>query len=593
MRSVGFATLKTRKISNRELPKTPTGIRGLDEITYGGLPKGRPSLVCGSAGCGKTLLGMEFLINGARIYNEPGVFIAFEETPEELIANVSSLGFELDRLVEKKMIALDHIRVERSEIEETGEYDLEGLFIRLQYAIDSVGAKRVVLDTLEALFAGFSNESILRSELRRLFQWLKSRNVTAVITAERGDGTLTRQGLEEYVADCVILLDNRVIDQISTRRLRIVKYRGSAHGSNEFPFLIDEGGFSVLPITSLSLDHPISSEIVPSGVPDLDEMLGVGGYYRGSSVLVSGSAGTGKSTLAASLCRAACSAGSRCLYFSFEESPNQIVRNMRSVGIDLRPFVNKGLLHIVSNRPAAYGLERHLVSIHKQISEFRPAVVIIDPITSLISNADRNDVLAMSTRLVDFLKSEQITGFFISLSSAGSSLEVTEISISSLMDTWLLLRDIELNGERNRGMYVLKSRGMAHSNQIREFVLTNKGIRLLKVYLGSEGVLTGSARVAQEEKEKGAVMDRAQRSEAAAAELERKRMSMEARIAAMRAEFEAEKLEAAKLISQDEQRLGRIEADRDAMAASRGRNGKNGVVAASRGKNGQPKTQGL
>jgi circadian clock protein KaiC len=391
----------------------------------------------------------------------------------------------------------------------------------------------------------------------------------------------------------VILLDNRVIDQISTRRLRIVKYRGSAHGSNEFPFLIDEGGFSVLPITSLSLDHPISSEIVPSGVPDLDEMLGVGGYYRGSSVLVSGSAGTGKSTLAASLCRAACSAGSRCLYFSFEESPNQIVRNMRSVGIDLRPFVNKGLLHIVSNRPAAYGLERHLVSIHKQISEFRPAVVIIDPITSLISNADRNDVLAMSTRLVDYLKSEQITGFFISLSTAGSSLELTEISISSLMDTWLLLRDIELNGERNRGMYVLKSRGMAHSNQIREFVLTNKGIRLLKVYLGSEGVLTGSARVAQEAKEKGAIMERAQRSEAAAAELERKRMSMEARIAAMRAEFEAEKLEAAKLISQDEQRLGRIEADRDAMAASRGRNGKNGVVAAGRGKNGQPKPQGL
>ena len=585
--------MKTRKISPRDLPKSPTGIRGLDEITYGGLPKGRPSLVCGSAGCGKTLLGLEFLINGARNYNEPGVFMAFEETPEELIANVSSLGFELDRLVEKNMIALDHVRIERSEIEETGEYDLEGLFIRLQYAIDSVGAKRVVLDTLEALFAGFSSESILRAELRRLFQWLKARNVTAVITAERGDGTLTRQGLEEYVADCVILLDNRVIDQISTRRLRIIKYRGSAHGSNEFPFLIDEGGFSVLPITSLSLDHPISSEIVPSGVPDLDEMLGVGGYYKGSSVLVSGTAGTGKSTLAASLCRAACSAGNRCLYFSFEESPNQIVRNMRSVGIDLRPYVNKGLLQIVANRPAAYGLERHLVAIHKQIGDLHPSVVIVDPITSLVSNADRNDVLAMSTRLVDYLKSEQITGFFISLSTQGSTLEMTEISISSLMDTWLLLRDIELNGERNRGMYVLKSRGMRHSNQIREFVLTNKGIRLMKVYLGSEGVLTGSARVAQEAKEKEAALERAQRSEAAAAELEHKRMSMEARIAAMRAEFEAEKLEAAKLISQDQLRLGRIEAERAAMAASRGKNGAVGASRGKNGKNGQPRSQGI
>ena len=585
--------MKTRKISSRELPKSPTGIRGLDEITNGGLPKGRPSLVCGGAGCGKTLLGMEFLIKGARNYNEPGVFIAFEETPDELIANVSSLGFELDRLVEKKMIALDHIRVERSEIEETGEYDLEGLFIRLQYAIESVGAKRVVLDTLEALFSGFSSESILRAELRRLFQWLKARNVTAVITAERGDGTLTRQGLEEYVADCVILLDNRVSDQVSTRRLRIVKYRGSAHGSNEFPFLIDDGGFSVLPITSLSLNHPVSSEIVPSGVPDLDEMLGVGGYFKGSSVLVSGTAGTGKSTLAASLCRAACSAGNRCLYFSFEESPNQIVRNMRSVGIDLRPFVNKGLLQIVANRPAVYGLEMHLVSMHKQIAELKPAVVIMDPITSLISTAGRDDVLAMITRMVDYLKSDQITGFFASLSDTEGSLEKTDVGVSSLMDTWLLLRDIEFNGERNRGIYVLKSRGMAHSNQIREFVLTNKGIRLVKVYLGGERVLIGSARVTQEAKEKAEALERAQRSELAAVELQRKRKSMEAKIAAMRAEFEAEKQEAAKLLSQDEQRLGRIEAERAEMALSRG---KNGAVAASRGKNGkngQARSQGL
>jgi len=324
----------------QELPKAPTGVQGLDEITNGGLPRGRPTLICGGAGSGKTLLAASFLVNGVEQFGEPGVLMTFEESSEELASDLGSLGFDLPKLTAEGQLIVDYVRVERSEIEETGEYDLEGLFIRLQYAIDSVGAKRVVLDTLEALFAGFSNESILRSELRRLFQWLKSRNVTAVITAERGDGTLTRQGLEEYVADCVILLDNRVIDQISTRRLRIVKYRGSAHGSNEFPFLIDDGGFSVLPITSLSLDHPISSEIVPSGVPDLDEMLGVGGYYRGSSVLVSGTAGTGKSTLAASLCRAACGAGNRCLYFSFEESPNQIVRNMRSVGIDLRKMIS-------------------------------------------------------------------------------------------------------------------------------------------------------------------------------------------------------------------------------------------------------------
>jgi circadian clock protein KaiC len=416
----------------------------------------------------------------------------------------------------------------------------------------------------------------LRAELRRLFQWLKARNVTAVVTAERGEGTLTREGLEEYIADCVIMLDNRVIDQISTRRLRIVKYRGSAHGGNEFPFLIDDGGFSVMPITSLSLDHPVSSEIVPSGVPDLDEMLGAGGYYKGSSVLVSGTAGTGKSTLAASLCRAACSTGNRCLYFSFEESPNQIVRNMRSVGIDLRPFVNKGLLQIVANRPAVYGLEMHLVSMHKQIAEMHPSVVIMDPITSLISTAGRDDVLGMITRMVDYLKSDQITGFFASLSDTEGSLEKTDVGVSSLMDTWLLLRDIELNGERNRGIYVLKSRGMAHSNQIREFVLSNKGIRLLKVYLGGEGVLTGSARVAQEAKEKEAALERAQRSELTAAELQRKRKSMEAKIAALRAEFEAEKEEVAKLISQDERRAGRIEADRTAMAARRGKANKNG-----------------
>ena len=478
---------KSNKTKSAGLPKTPTGIQGLDEITFGGFPKGRSSLICGGAGCGKTLLGLEFLVNGARQYNEPGVFVTFEEGAQELIANVSSLKFELNKLVEQRLILLDHVRVERSEIEESGEYDLEGLFIRLEHAIDKIGAKRVVLDTVEGLFAGFSNQGIIRAELRRLFQFLKTKGVTSIITAERGEGTLTRQGLEEYVADCVILLDNRIIDQVSTRRLRIVKYRGSSHGANEYPFLIDEGGFAVLPITSLGLQHQVSDEVVPTGVPDLDAMLAVGGYYRGSSIFVSGTAGTGKSTLAASLVSAANQRGERALYFSFEESPSQLIRNMLSVGIDLKRGIKQGLFKIISNRPAFFGLEMHLVTIHKLISEFKPTVVVIDPITSLVSASNYNDVRAMVTRLIDFLKFEKITSLFTSLSDTNPSLEKTDIEVSSLMDTWLLLRDIELNGERNRGLYVLKSRGMAHSNQIREFVLSKDGIKLIDVYAGTGG----------------------------------------------------------------------------------------------------------
>jgi circadian clock protein KaiC len=564
---------KARKTTSALLPKMPTGVQGLDEITQGGLPKGRSSLVCGSAGCGKTLLGLEFLVNGARKYGDPGVFVAFEESADELVANSASLKFGLDQLVADGLIALDHIRIVRSEIEETGEYDLEGLFIRLQSAIDSVGAKRVVLDTLEALFAGFSNEAILRSELRRLFQWLKGKGVTSIITAERGDGTLTRQGLEEYVADCVILLDNRVKDQVSTRHLRIIKYRGSSHGANEYPFLIDDGGFSVLPITSLGLNHGISDQVISTGVPDLDQMLGVGGYYRGSSVLVSGTAGVGKTTLAASLCRSVCGAGERSLYLSFEESPSQIVRNMRSVGIDLRPAINKGLLKIISTRPFFYGLEMHLVAIHRQVAQFKPSVVVVDPMTSLISSASGRDVNAMVTRMVDFLKAEQITGFFITLSDGGDSLEKTEIAVSSLMDTWLLLRDIELSGERNRGLYVLKSRGMAHSNQIREFVLTSSGIKLIDAYLGSGGVLTGSSRIAQEAREIEEAMTRRQEIEMKSAAIERRREAIEAQIASLRAEFEAEENELKRLSAEQSGRDRRLLEERSLMAASRKING--------------------
>lgn len=481
------------------LPKSATGIQGLDEITGGGLPRGRPTLVCGSAGCGKTLLAMEFLVRGATEFGEPGAFFAFEETAPELAENVRSLGFDVDALVKRKKLVIDHIRVERAEIEETGEYDLEGLFIRLGQAIDEVGAKRVVLDTLEVLFGGLSNQGILRSELRRLFRWLKDKGVTAVITAERGQGALTRHGLEEYVSDCVIMLDHRVNEELSTRRIRIVKYRGTTHGTNEYPFLIDEHGISVLPITSLGLQHDASTERVSTGVPGLDEMLGGQGVYRGSTVLITGRAGTGKTSLAAHFVVAACKRGERCLYFSFEESPAQITRNMRSIGLDLTPLVRKGLLRFHAARPSAYGLEMHLVTLHKQVKEFKPAVVVIDPITTFLGTSSTREAEGMLMRLIDFLKFEGITAVFTSLTHGGDAVETSTAAVSSLIDTWLLLRDLESDGERNRGLYVLKSRGMAHSNQIREFLLTDKGVALIDVYRGAGGVLVGSARRSAQE----------------------------------------------------------------------------------------------
>ncbi|MBP1674947.1 MAG: KaiC 1 [Bacteroidetes bacterium] len=482
----------------KNLLKSPTGIQGFDEITGGGLPTGRPTLVCGGAGCGKTLFGMEFLVRGATQFNEPGVFMSFEETNEELIKNVASLGFDLEDLIKHKKIVLDHVHVERSEIEETGEYDLEGLFIRLNYAIDSIGAKRVVLDTIESLFAGLPNQLILRAELRRLFRWLKEKGVTAIITGERGGETLTRQGLEEYVSDCVIMLDHRVTEQASTRRLRVVKYRGSMHGTNEYPFLIDENGFSVLPVTSLGLGHIVSNKRISSGIAALDKMLEGKGYYRGSTVLISGTAGVGKTSVAAHFAEAACKRGERVLYFCFEESPNQLMRNMRSIGIKLEPWVEKGLLQFQATRPTFYGLEMHLAVTHKAVNAFKPDVVILDPINTFVIGDKENEVKTMLMRIVDFLKLNQITALFTSLTSSEGALESSDAGISSLIDTWLLLRDIELNGERNRGMYVLKSRGMANSNQIREFILTDHGVELREAYIGASGVLTGSARIAQE-----------------------------------------------------------------------------------------------
>ena len=484
----------SRHVSELFLSKAPTGIQGLDEVTGGGLPRGRPTLVCGSAGCGKTLLAMEFLVHGATEFGESGVFVSFEERAEELAQNVRSLGFDLDRLAAEKKLLVDYVHVERSEIEETGDYDLDGLFIRLGHAIDSIGAQRVVLDTIETLFSGLSNEGILRAELRRLFRWLKDRKVTAIVTGERGAGTLTRHGLEEYISDCVILLDHRVNEQLSTRRLRIVKYRGSAHGTNEYPFLIDEAGLSVLPITSLGLAHAASTERVSTGVPQLDTMLGGDGVYRGSTVLVSGTAGTGKTSLAAHFAHAACGRNERCLMFAFEESPSQLMRNMRSIGLDLEPWVRKGLLRVHASRPTFTGLEMHLATMHKQVQAFRPAMVIVDPISNFVSAGSTSQAAQMLVRLLDFLKSDGVTAVFTDLTSSGSPLEATAVGISSLVDTWLLVRNVELNGERNRALDVLKSRGMAHSNQAREFVLSGHGIELRDVYTGSEGVLTGSSR---------------------------------------------------------------------------------------------------
>jgi circadian clock protein KaiC len=522
----------------QQLTKCPTGIRGLDEITNGGLPKGRPSLVCGNSGCGKTIVGMEFLLHGAIEYNEPGVFVSFEETAEELAHNFASLGFDLGDLIARSLISVDYVYIERSEIEESGEYDLDGLFVRLGYAIDTIGAKRVVLDTLEVLFAGLSDTGMLRAELRRLFRWLKDKGVTAIITGERGESMLTRYGLEEYVADCVILLDLRVSEQIATRRLRIVKYRGTTHGTDEYPFLIDESGISILPVTSLGLNHAVSVERVSSGIPRLDHMFGGLGYYRGSTILISGTAGSGKSTICANFVDAACRRGERCLYFAFEESAPQIIRNMRSIGLDLAQWVELGLLQFHTSRPSLHGLEMHLVSIHKLIAEFKPTIVVADPISNLTSIGSGNEAKSMLTRLIDFLKINQITAMFSDLNHGGATLVSGNEEISSLIDTWLCLRDMEHQGERNRGLHIQKSRGMAHSNQIREFLLSDKGVDLVDVYLGPDGVLTGTARLIQESLEISKALSRQQELQRQKREHERKRDALGASIAALRAEHE-------------------------------------------------------
>ena len=493
--------------------------------------------------------------------------------PKSLTKNVRSLGFDLKELTDKKRVSLDYVYVERSEIEETGEYDLDGLFVRLGYAIDSIGAKRVVLDTIEALFAGLPNQAILRAELRRLFRWLKEKGVTTIITGERGTDMLTRHGLEEYVADCVILLDHRITEQVSTRRLRVVKYRGSSHGTNEYPFIIGNEGIGVLPVTSLGLKHLVSKERISTGIPRLDTMFSGEGYFRGSTILVSGTAGSGKSSIAATFAKSACGRGERCLYFAFEESENQIVRNMSSIGIDLQQYIDKGLLKVEAARPTMSGLETHLTTIHRAVDTFKPSVVIADPITNLISVGQENEVKSMLTRLIDYLKTEQITTLFTSLTSGGASLEQSKVGVSSVMDTWMILRDMESDGERNRGIMILKSRGMAHSNQIREFLLTSRGITLEDVYLGPSGVLTGSARAAQEAKERMAEAEAASDLERKRREIERKRVIAEAQIAALRAGIEADEEEIRKIARQENNREKALAAQQEEMAARRGADG--------------------
>jgi circadian clock protein KaiC len=559
-----------KSTKNQIFPKTPSGINGLDEILEGGLPQGRPTLVCGNAGCGKTLMAMEFLVRGATEFNEPGVFMSFEESANDLIQNVASLGLDVQDLINKKKIFIDFVYFEKNEIEETGEYDLEPLFIRLGNAIDTIGAKRVALDTIESLFSGLSNETVLRAELRRLFRWLKICGVTSIITGESGGkDSLTRHGLEEYVSDCVIFLDHRITDQISTRRMRVVKYRGSTHGTNEYPFLIDDKGITVFPITSLKLDHPVSAERLSTGINRLDAMLEGKGFYKGSSVLVSGNPGTGKTSVAASFADATCQSRKRCLYFAFEESPHQIIRNMQSIGIDLDSWVKEGLLRFHASRPSLFGLESHLASMFKTIRDFQPEVVVVDPISSLIMTGEKANVCSMFTRLIDSLKGQQVTSLMTALTH-GTTTEETEVGISSIMDTWILLKDIEANGERNRGLYVLKSRGMAHSNQIREFIITDRGVTLTEPYIGMAGVKTGSARYIQESLDLAEAKTREDEITRQKLRLETRKKVIEAQIAALQAEYDMEKDEFDQFNEQELQMNRSRKAEQNHLGSLRG-----------------------
>lgn len=559
------AWLEDAPLAGPALPKARTGIRGLDEITMGGLPQGRTTLVTGSAGAGKTLLGLQFLVAGAREYGEPGVLVSFEESAAKVSANVSSLGFDLDELQRDGLLVIHAFRIDPSEIVSTGEFDLEPLFLLLGDTIDRIGAKRIVLDTLEVLFGAFHDDAIIRAELGRLVRWLEDRDVTAVVTGERGEHGLTRHGIEEYVTDCVITLDHRTSEEISTRRLRIVKYRGSAHGTNEYPFLISSRGFVVLPVTSIALRYGASEERISTGVSRLDHLL-AGGLFRGSTVLVSGTAGTGKTTLGAHFLAAACARGERALVVHFEESPDQYLRNMRSAGLDLRPWVDAGLLHIWAMRPSALGLEAHLAVLAGLIEDFAPSVAVLDGVASLSYASSAPEVTSMVARQVDLLKAGGVTAMMTAL---GHSEEADTVGISSLVDTWLLVRNIESNGERNRLLFVLKSRGTAHSNQVREFVITDHGVELVDVYVGPAGILTGSARLVQEAHERDAEIGRAEELTRRRLELRRSVMEGEARLAALEDQLASERSEIERIDTGEARLRADAEGDRRALAARR------------------------
>ncbi|MCP9628223.1 circadian clock protein KaiC [Rhodopseudomonas palustris] len=549
------------------IAKSRTGIEGFDDLTLGGLPSGRPSLVCGSAGCGKTLFASTFLINGARHFGEAGVFVTFEERPVDIVDNVQSLGFDLQGLIDQERILIEHIAIDPTEVAEVGDYDLEALFLRLEFAVDQIGAKRIVLDTIESLFSAFQNPAVLRAEIRRLFDWLKQKGLTAVITGERGDGTLTRQGLEEYVSDCVILLDHRVESQISTRRLRIVKYRGTAHGTNEYPFLIDEDGFSVLPVSSLGLNHKVFEDRISTGVIDLDDMMSGGGFYRGSSVLITGVAGSGKSSLSGMMADAACRRGERALYLSFEESEAQTVRNMKSIGTDLGRWIEAGQLRYIAARPTFYSLEMHLAVMLREIARFKPSLVVLDPISAFIGSGEIGEVQSMLLRIVDYLKSHGITGVFTHIAHAQDA--ETDAGLSSLMDAWVLLLNRESNGEFNRELYLLKARGIAHSNQVREYVMSDHGIQLLEPYLGEGGALTGSARRAEEARVRRAEANRRNDVARMQDQIVHRRRRAQAQIEALQAELAADESELKRMTDAEDAYLKQSSMDAEAMAVAR------------------------
>lgn len=556
----------------KRLAKCPTGIEGLDTLTNGGLPRNRLTLICGSAGSGKTSLGIEFLVQGIIKYDEPGLFITFEEKPQEIIENAASIGFDLEDLINKKKLFIEYIPVQEEEVMQSGDYTLEALFIRFEQVITSIAVKRVTLDTLDSIFASLGNTPVLRAEIYRLFNWLKQKNITSLVTSEAGITTLSRNGLEEYISDCVISLRTNIVSEVLTRFLRVVKYRGSKHGTNEYPFLITDIGINLFPITSNYLNNIVSTEFVSTGVKELDEMMDNKGYYRGSTVLVTGTAGTGKSSLAAVFSNSICQTGERCIYFTFEEMINQILRNMSSVNLNLQQWIDKDLLKFYAYRSPTYGLETHLLTIQNVIKEFKPHAVIIDPITNFDLIGTELEIKSMMTRLIDFLKAQQITALFTSLATTIDPREQTEIGISSLIDSWLVLQNLEQAGERTRGITILKSRGIAHSNQIREFIITSNGIKLEKIYVGPNGILTGSARLDQEEQEKLHLLLQEKETLRRKKLLEHKKALLEAKIMALKSEFDADVEEIESLIMKEEIQNKRILETRSAMAKRRTNN---------------------